>query len=260
MRESDKVVLRELYKKLSKHSAYQLLPARLAAVVNQQEFSVKSRSENERFAYIADHIDLKGKTIFDIGGNTGFFSFESIERGARHVEYCEGNEIHARFVRLAAEMLGLEDTIKATNEYYDFTSEGSYHDVVFNLNVLHHVGDDYGDKGLTVGQAKKNMIKQLNNQARLCNIMVYQMGFNWQGNVSQPLFENGTKKEMIDYIRQGIRGYWDEIAIGIAQRHEEGIRYYDLNDTNIDRDDTLGEFLNRPIFIFKSLKVLDETT
>lgn len=43
------------------------------------------------------------------------------------------------------------------------------------------------------------------------------------------------------------------LVVGIAQRSEGGlIEYIELNDENIKRDDSLGEFLNRPIFVLKS--------
>ena len=66
------------------------------------------------------------------------------------------------------------------------------------------------------------------------------------------LFENGTKKELIDYILSGTKNDWEINYIGIAQSFQQKIQYCDLNDINIERNDDLGEFLNRPIFIMKS--------
>ena len=57
---------------------------------------------------------------------------------------------------------------------------------------------------------------------------------------------------MIDFVKEGIKNLWDIIDIGIAEKNNNSIEYHKLNKNNIERDDSLGEFLNRPIFIFKS--------
>ena len=127
------------------------------------------------------------------------------------------------------------------------------YDLVLLLNVLHHVGDDYGDKELLMGKAKENIIKQLNSLAKIAGTLVFQMGFNWKGNIQQCLFENGTKEEMISFIKEGTKDYWRILKIGIAELKNGTIEYCDLSKENICRWDHLGEFLNRPIFIMESL-------
>ena len=84
--------------------------------------------------------------------------------------------------------------------------------------------------------------------------MVFQLGFNWKGNRNLGLFENGSKVELIDFIAEGVKNYWTIEKIGIAEAANNSIEYCDLNDNNIIRNDKIGEFLNRPIFILKSLK------
>ena len=76
------------------------------------------------------------------------------------------------------------------------------------------------------------------------------------------LFINGEKQErikrvalavaIIDFIISSLESEYEIVKIGIAERIDEDITYNDLNDMNIIRDDSLGEFLNRPIFIMKS--------
>lgn len=86
--------------------------------------------------------------------------------------------------------------------------------------------------------------------------MAFQMGFNWMGNKNTCLFTNGTKAELIDYVKAGCQDAWDILAIGIAVNDPQGhIVYQDLNGENIHRNDALGEFLNRPLFIMKSKKM-----
>jgi hypothetical protein len=57
---------------------------------------------------------------------------------------------------------------------------------------------------------------------------------------------------MIDMVRAGIAGHWDEVGIGIARANEGITVYEDLSPTNIAREDHLGEFRNRPLFILRS--------
>ena len=237
----------------SKHSNYQILPSRLRALLNQADVETKTRHEQERLDYICQRIDFSDKTVLDIGGNTGFFVFELLDLGASLITHYEGNKAHSDFVILAAKALDLSEKAKTVNSYFSF--DGSYtekFDVVLLFNVLHHLGDDYGDKRVTIEEAKKACISQLNSLAGNTEKLVFQLGFNWQGDPAHCLFDHGTKQEMIDYVKQGIENYWDVEAIGIAEQFDQTIVYKDLNDTNITRNDSLGEFLNRPIFILKS--------
>jgi len=244
--------LKELYNQDSKHSNYQLIHASIAKHIAVDSIRVNSRYEQERLAYIGDNVALSGKSVLDVGGNTGFFTFSALEQGALSVDYFEGNKNHAEFVELSSRLLGVEKNISVNPRYYDFSSGESRYDVVFLLNVIHHYGDDYGDGRVNMDQAKSCMLEQLNKLAGIADTLVFQMGFCWQGDVGKPLFARGTKGEMIDFIQQGTGDAWETVKIGIAERRHEGIVYADLSEENIGRDDSLGEFLNRPIFIMKS--------
>jgi len=251
--------LKKLYAKESKHSGYQVLSRRLSQLIGNDGLRIKSRYELERLEYILKNINIKNTRILDIGGNTGYFTFELIDRGARTVHYYEGNRTHARFVSSAAKALNLENKIEIHNEYFTFTNKSDKYDVTLVLNVLHHVGDDYGDSELSMEKAKENIIEHLNFLADITEIMVFQMGFNWKGNKELGLFKNGTKAEMIEFIQEGIKNFWEIYKIGIAECRNGLIEYNDLNKMNISRWDYLGEFLNRPIFIMKSLKNKTDT-
>lgn len=82
--------------------------------------------------------------------------------------------------------------------------------------------------------------------------LAFQLGFNWKGDKKFPLFEKGTKSELIDFIEHGVPDCWSIQKIGIAERTIDTVAYKELNKDNIQRDDALGEFLNRPLFIMKS--------
>ncbi len=245
------------YSNKSKHSNYQILPGRLRTLLGQTDVITRTRHEQERLDYICQKIGFSDKTVLDIGGNTGFFVFELLDAGAKHMTHYEGEKAHSDFVNLAAKALDLSQKVRTINSYFAF--DGSYaeqFDVVLLFNVLHHIGDDYGDKNANIEEAKKACILQLNSLAGNTEKLVFQLGFNWQGNVSKGLFAGGTKQEMIDFVRKGIDGYWSIESIGVAVRIDGKVAYKDLNDNNIERDNSLGEFLNRPIFILRSLRSL----
>ena len=251
MNKNEKLI--DLYNKTSKHSNYQILAKRLQSIIEEKSLSITSRFEKERLQFLKQHLDFTDKNCLDIGGNTGYFSFELLDLGASNVTHFEGNSNHSNFVLEAAKVLSVEDRLKVINDFYQFTDEdkGNY-DVILVFNVLHHLGDDFGDSELSISNAKIEMINGINNLASKCDILVFQMGFCWKGNRELLLFENGTKQEMIDFILSGIKEKWEVISVGIAEENDKGIEYFEKSDSNIERMDSMGEFLNRPIFLLKS--------
>lgn len=245
--------LKRLYENQSKHSNYQILPNRLSAILKTEELNIKTRYELERLSFILKSIETNGKTILDIGGNTGYFSFELIDNGAKFVHYYEGNKIHADFVKLTSSVLNVENQIRITNKYYSFTDEdiGTY-DIVLLLNILHHLGEDFGSKDITIEEAKGEMLLKLNSLAQKTIWLVFQIGFNWKGNKNLGLFKDGTKSELIKYIKEGVKNNWEIKHIGIPEIFNNTITYCEMNQTNLHRNNNIGEFLNRPLFILRS--------
>ena len=223
----------------------------------QESMDRYSRFESARSEYIKHYIDFNGLRVLDIGGNTGFFSFESVLSGASHVDYYEGDKYTSDFMKSAIEVSNFEDKITVNNRYYSFNSDNnpeSIYDVCFLLNVIHHIGGRSGDKEIEdMNIAKDMMLEAINALSKHVRILVFQMGFNWKGNISHCLFPHGTKEEMIHFLRLGLVGNWRIQSIGIAEKSSlDTIKYSDCSTSNIGRDDTLGEFLNRPLFILQS--------
>ena len=243
--------LERLYQMSSKHSGYQIMPDCLCGIIQQNELSIKTRFEKERFDYISSHMDLRQKSVLDIGGNTGYFTFSALEYGARYVDYFEGNVIHADFVKTASIAVGKEKFINIFSEYFDFGTVGTKYDVCFCLNVLHHLGDDFGN-AQDMLEAKEKMLAAINSLSYCADIMVFQLGYNWKGNRNKCLFDNGTKTELIDFVKQ-CQSNWSILSIGIPVKDGNRIVYKELDEENIRRLDELGEFLNRPIFIMQSV-------
>ena len=204
--------LKNLYSNQSKHSNYQILPDFLSKIMGNIDIKIKNTYEEERLKYILKNVEVKGKKILDIGGNTGYFSFEMINNGAKLVHYYEGNQLHAEFVELASKVLNLENKILISNQYFLFdklnNEESFEYDITLLLNVLHHVGDDYCEGVNSTNQAKKHILSQLNNLSKITNILIFQLGFNWKGDVTKCLFKNGTKREMINFVLNGTQSYW----------------------------------------------------
>ena len=244
----------ELYVRNSKHSHYQILSSNLKHLINEEELMIHSRFEKERLQYISEKLNLRDKTVLDIGGNTGFFTFEAANLGAKKVFYYEGNRVHAEFVGKATEMLQLNERIEVFPEYYLFEQKETIYDITFLLNVIHHLGDDFGGS-ISMEKAKEKMLSYINYMSEISKVMIFQMGYNWCGNIRNCLFKTGTKKEMGEFLQEGTLNNWEIINVGIAVKRKNKIIYEDINDSNNHRDDSLGEFLNRPIFIMKSKKL-----
>ena len=246
--------LKKLYTTSSKHSNYQMLSTRVRELIGAEDLNINSRYEKERLDYIASNVEINGKHVLDIGGNTGYFTFEVIDFGAKEVNYYEGNKVHADFVKKVVDLTDLNNKVKVSEEYYLFDKYEQRYDVALLLNVIHHLGDDFGNED-DVSAAKILMLKSINQMSAVSKYLVFQMGYNWCGDRTKCLFENGTKREMIDFIVNGTKEEWEVVKIGIAVGTKENIHYEDLNDINIKREDSVGEFLNRPIFIMRSKKL-----
>ena len=245
----------ELVGAKSKHSDYQLLHPILAKISPSLSFTYdpKGKSETSRQAFMSKHLSLAGLSVLDIGANTGYFSMAAIDEGAKWVVSQEGNIEHAEFISLSAICLDIKDRIEVRASYFDFSSETvepQRFDLALCLNVLHHLGDDFGDNELTLDAAKKEMLEALNRLSNAADKCWMQLGFNWKGDRNRPLFPNGTKTEIIDFVQRGTQGHWDIERIAVFDPISRA--YEEANSINLARFDELGEFLNRPLFLLRS--------
>lgn len=248
--DKDKELLKELLRCESKHSNYQVLHPSLSILLDK-EYKSAGRCEVERLDYIKKITDFENKKVIDIGSNTGYFSFSAVELGAAAVTSYEGDEEHAAFVENAAEYLRLSDKIIVKNKYFDFeNAQTEVYDIGLCLNVLHHLGDDFDDTRVTLEEAKSKILNSLNNLSGTCKCLWFQLGFNWKGNPGTPLFKNGLKIELIEYIRGSVSEKWSIKKIAVYNPDIQ--EYQDLTSKLLSRFDLIGEFRNRPLFLLES--------
>jgi len=254
MNTSTPATLDALYRQRSKHSSYQLVHPMLAPLLVDADDMPAGKLEVERQRYFARALPLRGASVLDIGANTGYFSFGAIEQGAKRVRCYEGNAQHARFIRGSADRLALGERVDVRHAYYDFNGDAAdVFDVGLCLNVVHHLGDDFGDPALTLEQARIHMLDCVNRLAATLRVLMLQVGFNWKGDVRFPLFDGGQKSALIEFVRRGVADHWgiDEIVVPNPATRD----YEPLCAANLARNDAIGEFMNRPIFKLRSLQL-----
>lgn len=243
--------LKDLYLQRSKHAFYQLVHPLVAGHLSDTEGLPAGKLEQERQAYFDRALPLLGANVLDIGANTGYFSFGALQGGAKHVTCYEGNADHAAFVAHSAEMAKLGDRLTVNACYFDFLAPITQtFDVTYCLNVLHHLGDDFGDASLGIDAARAQMLRSLNHMAALTRTLVLQLGFNWKGDIRHPLFEGGEKAALIDFVAQGSAEHWviEEVTVPNAVSKV----YEPISEDNLPRNNDIGEFMNRPLFKLRS--------
>jgi SAM-dependent methyltransferase len=243
--------LKALYLQRSKHANYQLVHPLVSELLGDTSDLPAGKLEIERQAYFDRALPLLGARVLDIGANTGYFSFGALHSGAQHVTCYEGNQEHAAFVAHCAEQAGLNDRLVMHASYFDFLSPiKETYDLTYCLNVLHHLGDDFGDQTLSVAAAKDQMLKSLRHMAGLTRVLVMQLGFNWKGDVRCPLFDGGEKAALIDFVAQGVGESW--VIEEVTVPHALSRVYEPISKDNLPRNNQIGEFMNRPLFKMRS--------
>lgn len=233
----------------SKHCTYQELHPLLGQLIGLTQ-SPAGKSEAARWKHMNETLPLLNQGVLDIGANTGYFSLAAVEAGAGQVTAVEGNAEHAKFIEASADWLGWQHRLQVQNRYFEFEQSGDCYDTTICLNVLHHLGDDFGDQQLNLDQARQGIVQRLNRLAHRTRNCWLQLGFNWKGQRDQGLFPLGRKGEVIEFIQNNCHSHWKIKSIAI---YNPKTKCYDSAcKPLLERFDSIGEFLNRPLFLLES--------
>lgn len=233
----------------SKHSTYQALHPLVEPWV-RSEYLAPGKRELARWQFMSKRLPLHGLRVLDIGANTGYFSLGAVEAGATHVTAIEGNASHAAFIQACRDWLGWHTQLEVQPCYFEFEPAGPHYDMSFCLNVLHHLGDDFGDTGLSMTLAREGIVRHLQSLAHRSRYCWFQLGFNWKGHRDQPLFQHGRKQEVIDLVTTHCSSHWRILEIGVYAQSSS--QFEPVREALLERWDDLGEFLNRPLFLLES--------
>jgi len=245
--------LRALYDAHSKHSSYQLIHPSLLPLLGDAAGLPAGKLEAQRQRLFQRAVPMADRTVLDIGANTGYFSFAALQSGARRVRSQEGNVAHARFLQAAGQALGVSDRLEVVPAYFNFEPQADERfDVALCLNVVHHLADDFGDSALTISQARDQMLVAINAMTAWTRTLVLQVGFNWKGDRHRPLFEGGEKASLIEWVRAGTAAHWRIDEIVVADPRADG-EFQPVDAHNLPRNDAVGEFMNRPLFVMTAV-------
>lgn len=213
--------------------------------------------DKERAAFMFNHKSAVGQRVLDIGANQGFMSIEAALRGAQSVDAFESNEVDGLFLSRAAKAFAELRAVRAHTDNYAFEqANNSSWNYVICLNVLHHIGRYFDAHVHSLSEAKTVMSRHLQGLLAKQGCVWLQLGFNWQGNTQQPMFAQGTKREMTDFVASLVGQGARLSTIGIYNpigRAYESVTQGDWAHPLWQRIDSLGEFGNRPLYLIESL-------
>jgi tRNA (mo5U34)-methyltransferase len=95
---------------------------------------------SQKFRHFAHAIpmDLRGKSVLDVGCNAGFYSFEMKRRGASRVVGIDSEDMYLEQARFAAQVLG-QDIEFHKLSVYEVGSLREKFDIVIFMGVLYHL-------------------------------------------------------------------------------------------------------------------------
>jgi len=204
-----------------KHARYQQLPEFLPEPV-RRNFRVRAtRLDAQRYAWFSSRVDLRDKTVIEIGANGGYFTLRMARDHRARVIAYEPFEAHAGLIRLFSEITGLEDRITLRQTPVTLASIDALPraDVLVFLNVLQHAGHDFDDP-LTPDRWRAFAVSYLNKLTRIAPVMVFQTGYTLGGSAGR-ICED---RKIIPFTRSLlIESGWNPKRHGLLMR-------YPLND------------------------------
>ncbi|MCC3374062.1 hypothetical protein [Cohnella sp. REN36] len=273
-------MLKKLYNDESKHSRYQNIPKFVREAANySEEIDESWRGDTARYEYVKRTINIDdGEIIADIGANTGFFtlSLANENKNAKFIAY-EPNINHAAFISEIADHFQLSNVeIRGQSIGLKEINQISVSDRMILFNVLHHAGVDF-DKELvrTKADFKEYAFQYLNQLRKKTKQLLFQIGYNWGGDKSNPIVDVNHVSEMTLYVSElFMNAGWQIKTIAFYSYSNKKGLYEDIHDDllrgiiqnardasvieglekHVHKLNMMGnsEFYKRPIFVFES--------
>jgi hypothetical protein len=212
-----------------KHIGYHILPERLNALLAgsglENRYTFHEPPNGWRSSASHDRLS-SGRSVLDIGCNIGWFL---VGCAGRRCALARGRLGRQGLVRRVSgsrpiQRTGGARTASSCTPATTASTTGPigqaggaaapHFDVALLLNVLHHLGDDYGDPGLGIAaSATRACCDQLNGLSTPgTTTLLFQLGFNWKGNrqvwACSSTWYQGRDDRLRD--RQGTQGRLDD--------------------------------------------------
>ncbi len=271
--------LEALYNDGSKHSRYQNIPAFVRNELGYTETIDENwRGDTARYTYLTETLSFgDGKSIGEIGANTGFFTLSLAHSNPTSTFYAyEINPTHAAFIQDIGESFQMKNlVVKSQGVDMEGIALMENHDILLNYNVLHHAGVDFDtDKLLSVEDYEGYAIEYLKRMAAKTKKMVFQIGSNWGGNKLKPIIPLSDDAEKIAFNARLFKNAgWKILDISLHTRLNGSLEYRaistdileQINCCSLGEEKSLieklvdltefpsfSEFYRRPIFIVES--------
>ena len=249
----------------SKHSNYQNFPTFVSDAIGiTAKIDENWRGDSKRYEFITDKIAFQpGNIVGDVGANTGRFclDFANTNPLTKFIA-IEINEYNANFIKMIREIFDINniEVINKSAGLRELVDLPDF-DIAFHMNVLHHSGVDF-DKDLVqnLSELKDYIIQYLSALREKCKTVIFQLGYNWGGNKSNPIVPPDNIIEMINYQKDlfSKSGYCIK---NMGLYHFEKKVYIDVDSTLSDNGLQIfvdnfsmlknSEFYKRPLFILE---------
>lgn len=271
--------LEALYNDGSKHSRYQNIPEFVRNELGYTETIDENwRGDTARFTYLTETLPFgEGKSIGEIGANTGFFTLSLAHANPTSTFYAyEINPTHAAFIQDIGESFQMKNlVVKAQGVDMEGIALMETHDILLNYNVLHHAGVDFdSDKLASVEDYEAYATEYLKRMSSKTKKMVFQIGSNWGGNKLKPIIPLSDDAEKVAFNARLFKNSgWNILDISLHTRMNGTLAYRAVSAEILDQINrcpigeekklieklvdlsefpSFSEFYRRPIFIVES--------
>lgn len=246
-----------------KHANYQLLPRFVASEFNVElPLDLAWRGDYGRLDFLQSCYDFTGRHVMDIGANAGLFALSIAQASPtadvialeKHPDFCA-------FMELVRNGWQLENLTILPEAYSlpELQALPEVDDLLF-FNVIHHAGVEFDQGSCPSKSALVTYWAEFLEKVRASRIF-FQMGYNWGGDKSEPIFEGQSLSRMVDFVCAGAaQSGWRVSAIIIVTDCEQRT-LAEVALSDIARWDDiyrawmaerrLSEFYRRPLFVLE---------